>query len=531
MSQKVQISVLPHQKEDKEYIKNLIAGNLNIKKDTDFYFELVRENIDARKKTVKYVLTYEVFVGDTSKSENTKKAERNYLYVENGKPIYIVGAGPAGLFAALKAIELGLKPIIVERGKPIKERRRDLAKLNKQHIVNNNSNYCFGEGGAGTYSDGKLYTRSKKRGNQQEILEKLVEFGASQDILVNAHPHIGTNKLPQIIENIRNLILKKGGLFLFQHKLTDIKIENKKVKELEIQNLLTNETYSVPCNQFMLATGHSARDIFELLHKNEITIEFKPFALGVRVEHPQELINQIQYHCTTEELSETMQFLPSAAYSWVEQVNGKGVYSFCMCPGGIIAPCATSEGEIVTNGWSPSKRNNPWANSGIVTEIGNDELKDFQEFGPFSGLEFQKFVENKMWIAGGKTQSAPAQRLIDFLNNKKSTSLPKCSYLAGITSSPLHEVLPPFLVKRLQKAFKQVGKKMKGYLSNEAVIVATESRTSSPIRIPRNKETYCHIDTEGLYPVGEGAGYAGGIVSAAMDGSNSMEKIFLVQKN
>jgi len=530
MSRRVEITLLPHQKNDDVYIKSIIQRKLSIPANEVFSFKLFRENIDARKKPVKYILTFDVVLGIIENAD-LKHPERNYKYVENANPIYIVGAGPAGLFAALKALELGLKPIIVERGKQIKERRRDLAKLNKEHVVNNNSNYCFGEGGAGTYSDGKLYTRSKKRGNQLEILEKLVEFGSNPDILIKAHPHIGTNKLPQIIENIRNTIIKKGGIFLFHHKLIDIIVKDNEISKIEIEHVETKEKNIVNCKQLILATGHSARDIFKLLEKREIELEFKPFALGVRVEHPQELINKIQYHCTTEELGETMTFLPPAAYSWVEQVNGKGVYSFCMCPGGIIAPCATSEGEIVTNGWSPSKRNNPWANSGIVTEIGLDETKDFAKYGSLKGLEFQKSIENNMFKAGGETQTAPAQRLLDFTQNKTSIDLPKCSYLAGITSVPLHEVLPKFLVERLQQAFLQVGKKMKGYLTNEAVIVATESRTSSPIRIPRNKDTFNHIRVKGLYPVGEGAGYAGGIVSAAMDGSNCMEKILNSMEN
>lgn len=526
MVKRVQVLVPPHQKNDENYIHQIIADQLALKKSTQFYYKLVRENIDARKKDVKYVLTFDVSFNKNEIHQEIP-ALNELKFIGNAHPIYIIGAGPAGLFAAIKAIELGLKPIIVERGKPVKERRRDLAMLNKKHIVNPNSNYCFGEGGAGTYSDGKLYTRSKKRGNQQEILEKLVAFGASNEILIKAHPHIGTNKLPGIIENIRDLIIKKGGIFLFNHQLTDLNIQNNQLISVTIKNILTEEFEEVACNNLILATGHSARDIFYLLDKRKIKIEFKPFALGVRVEHPQKLINAIQYHCQINQLEETMKFLPPAAYSWVEQVNGKGVYSFCMCPGGIIAPCATEQEEIVTNGWSPSKRNNPWANSGIVTEINHEDLKLFEKFGELKGLEFQKNVEHSMWVNGGKTQRAPAQRLVDFINNKPSIDLPNCSYLAGVVQAHLHEILPNFIVKRIQQAFKQVGKKMKGYLTNEAIIVATESRTSSPVRVPRNPETFEHIEIKGLYPVGEGAGYAGGIISAAMDGSNCMEKIAL----
>ena len=525
MPQRVQLAVLPERKKDQDFLIHLISKSLNVASNKIGHIKLIRENIDARRKPIKYKLTFEVY----AKSEKVafQKAKFNFLDVHHAKPVFIIGAGPAGLFAALKALEIGLKPIVIERGKKVKDRRRDLAQLVKKHEVNPNSNYCFGEGGAGTYSDGKLYTRSKKRGNQQEILEKLVWFGASEDILVKAHPHIGTNKLPKIIEAIREKIIEKGGEIWVEHLLTDIEIEKNTVKSISVKNLQNSAVEKIATNSLMLATGHSARDIFYLLHQKKIALEQKPFALGVRVEHPQALINRIQYHCSLEQLEETIEFLPPAAYSWVEQIEGNGVYSFCMCPGGVIAPCATAQEEVVTNGWSPSKRNNPWANSGIVTEITHDHTRNYAEFEALAGLKFQEEVEHKMWVAGGKSQMAPAQRLLDFVNGKTSKDLPSCSYLAGITPAPLHELLPEFVYKRLRKAFLKVGKKMKGYLTNEAVVVATESRTSSPVRIPRDKISFKHIDIKGLFPVGEGAGYAGGIVSAAMDGSNCMEKINL----
>lgn len=522
MATKVQVKVKPEQRGDTKFLKTVISEKLNLQSEEVHNYRVIRENIDARKRQVLYVLTVVV-------NEKEKPATPSFHFqkVHNANPIFIVGAGPAGLFAALKALEKGRKPIVLERGKNVKNRRRDLAQLTKKHEVNPHSNYCFGEGGAGTYSDGKLYTRSKKRGNQLEILEKLVFFGAHEDILVKAHPHIGTNKLPQIITKIRETIIDQGGEIRFGAHVSDLSIHDNKLTGVTWQNLTSENVNHEPTDQLVIATGHSARDIFLLLHQKNVELEFKPFALGVRVEHPQALINSMQYHCSVDELTETMKFLPPASYSWVQQVKGKGVYSFCMCPGGIIAPCATQQEEVVTNGWSPSKRNNPWANSGIVTEVDWGAIPKFHHHGPLAGMYFQADVEKKMWVAGGKTQQAPAQRLIDFIEGKNSKTLPSCSYLPGITSAPIHQLLPNFVTVRLQKAFQQIGKKMKGYLTNEAVVVAIESRTSSPVRIPRNRETYEHISVKGLYPVGEGAGYAGGIVSAAMDGSNAMEKLVL----
>lgn len=431
------------------------------------------------------------------------------------KKVAIIGAGPAGLYAALRAIEAGITPVVFERGKDVRARRRDLAAINKAQTVNPESNYCFGEGGAGTYSDGKLYTRSKKRGNVLKALEWLVHFGASDDILVEAHPHIGTNKLPAIITAMREAVIAHGGAVHFNAKLTDIKIENNNIKGLEINGDTWHDFSEV-----VLATGHSARDIFYLLHKRGVTIAAKPFALGVRVEHTQELINDIQYHGDHQN-----PYLPPASYALVEQVNGMGVYSFCMCPGGIIAPCATEAEEVVTNGWSPSKRNNPYANSGIVVSVSPEDLPNYKENDPFVCLDFQKKVEYDCWVAGGKTQRVPAQRMIDFVQGKTSADFPKTSYQPGIVSVNLAEVLPPLIAKRLQKAFVKFGRKMNGYYTNEAVLHAPESRTSSPVSIPRDPNTLEHIDIKGLYPCGEGAGYAGGIISAAIDGINCVDAI------
>jgi uncharacterized FAD-dependent dehydrogenase len=441
--------------------------------------------------------------------------------------VIIIGAGPAGMFAALQLIEKGIKPIILERGKDVRARRRDLAILNKEGEVNPESNYCFGEGGAGTYSDGKLYTRSSKRGDINRILNLFVHFGAEEKILYESHPHIGTNKLPSIITSIRKKIVDCGGEFLFEKKVTDLIIKDNTIKGVK-----TSDGNSFEGRAVILATGHSARDIFELLHAKKILIESKAFALGVRVEHPQSLIDSVQYHTSTPHPRDP--FLPPASYSWVEQVDGKGVFSFCMCPGGIIAPAATSPGELVVNGWSPSKRNNPYANSGIVVSVEPHCLVETQCFaslrkhGALAGMYFQRSVEQKAFECGGGKFIAPSQRLADFIDNKISSSLPGCSYTPGIHSVSLKEVLPGFVHKNLQQAFKQFGKKMKGYLTNEAVVVATESRTSSPVRILRDTESLQHPQIRNLYPCGEGAGYAGGIVSAAMDGERVAKQIAFI---
>jgi uncharacterized FAD-dependent dehydrogenase len=512
MSALVQIVIKPQQQEDLEFIYRLGLQKAKLHPDEVIDWRIRKRSLDARKATIKMNVQLEFWkVGEVRELTQAWTAKT----VDPERKIAIIGAGPAGLYAALRAIEAGITPVVFERGKDVRARRRDLAAINKAQTVNPESNYCFGEGGAGTYSDGKLYTRSKKRGNVLKALEWLVHFGASEDILVEAHPHIGTNKLPAIITAMREAVIAHGGAVHFNAKLTDIKIENKAVKGLEI-NGDTWHNFS----EVVLATGHSARDIFYLLHKRGVTIAAKPFALGVRVEHAQELINDIQYHGDHQN-----PYLPPASYALVEQVDGMGVYSFCMCPGGIIAPCATEKEEVVTNGWSPSKRNNPYANSGIVVSVAPEDLPNYMENDPFVCLDFQKKVEYDCWVAGGKTQQVPAQRMVDFVQGKTSTDFPKTSYQPGIVSVNLAEVLPPLIAKRLQKAFVKFGRKMKGYYTNNAVLHAPESRTSSPVSIPRHPDSLEHIAIKGLYPCGEGAGYAGGIISAAIDGINCVDAI------
>ncbi len=512
MSALVQIVIKPQQQEDLEFIYRLGLQKAKLNPNEVIDWRIRKRSLDARKASIKLNVQLEFWkVGEVREVAQAWRAKT----VDPEKKVAIIGAGPAGLYAALRAIEAGITPVVFERGKDVRARRRDLAAINKAQTVNPESNYCFGEGGAGTYSDGKLYTRSKKRGNVLKALEWLVHFGASDDILVEAHPHIGTNKLPAIITAMREAVIAHGGAVHFNAKLTDIKIENNSIKGLEINGDTWHDFSEV-----VLATGHSARDIFYLLHKRGVTIAAKPFALGVRVEHTQELINDIQYHGDHQN-----PYLPPASYALVEQVNGMGVYSFCMCPGGIIAPCATEAEEVVTNGWSPSKRNNPYANSGIVVSVAPEDLPNYKENDPFVCLDFQKKVEYDCWVAGGKTQRVPAQRMIDFVQGKTSADFPKTSYQPGIVSVNLAEVLPPLIAKRLQKAFVKFGRKMNGYYTNEAVLHAPESRTSSPVSIPRDPNTLEHIDIKGLYPCGEGAGYAGGIISAAIDGINCVDAI------
>lgn len=515
MQSKIQLQVSPEVAASETLLKEEIKQQLSLKADSPLTFKILKRSIDARGRKIRINLSLVAAVDEILESE---KIQFLYPDVSNAtKTCHIIGAGPAGLFAALRCIELGIKPIIVERGKDVRTRRRDLAAINKNHLVNSESNYCFGEGGAGTYSDGKLYTRSNKRGDIDKILKVFVFHGASSEILVDAHPHIGTNKLPQLIATMRETILKSGGEVHFNSKLIDLISKNDKLLSIKIQS--ENGEHEIPVQQLILATGHSARDIYELLHAKNILVEAKPFALGVRAEHPQELIDSIQYHChTNKEVTDKRRFLPAASYSLVHQAKGYGVYSFCMCPGGIIAPCATSQEEIVTNGWSPSKRNNPFANSGIVVGLDLKDFEPYKKFGPLAGLEFQKHFEHLAWQMGGKTQTAPAQGLLDFVNGKVSSSLPSCSYQPGVKSADMHQLLGKTLGSALKEGFKSFGAKMRGYLSNDAIIVGVESRTSTPVRIPRDKELLHHPQLINLYPCGEGAGYAGGIVSAAMDG-------------
>ena len=508
----VQIAVLPRQQEDLEYILELALKKQKLRKEGIADWRIRKRSIDARRRPIKINLQIELWLKGEERVRIPPFIPKN---VSSAKKIAIIGAGPAGLYAALRSVEAGLKPIVYERGKDVRERRRDLAAINKNDIVNPESNYCFGEGGAGTYSDGKLYTRSKKRGNVLKAMEWFVHFGADEDILVNAHPHIGTNKLPKIITAMREAIIENGGEVHFNSKLTDIKVEEGGIEAIQI-----NEGAWYQFDYVILATGHSARDIYYMLHDKNITIEAKGFAIGVRVEHSQELIDHIQYHGEDDN-----PYLPPASYSLVEQVDGFGVYSFCMCPGGIIAPCATEQEEVVTNGWSPSKRNNPYANSGIVVTVAPSDLPNYKEDDPFVCLNYQKEVERRCWEAGGRTQKVPAQRMIDFVEGTISTDFPKTSYQPGIVAADLNKVLPTLLSEKLKKAFVLFGKKMKGYYTNEAVLHAPESRTSSPISIPRDSVTFEHIEIEGLYPCGEGAGYAGGIISAAIDGINCVDAI------
>src|SRR5690554_5278356 len=512
MSIMVQIAVLPRQQEDLDYILELALAKQNLRRESLSEWRIRKRSIDARRRPIKVNLQIEMWLKGEKREVIPPFVPQN---VHDAKRIAIIGSGPAGLYAALRAVEAGLKPIVFERGKDVRERRRDLAAINKQQIVNPESNYCFGEGGAGTYSDGKLYTRSKKRGNVLKSLEWFVHFGADQDILIDAHPHIGTNKLPKIIASMRDSIIENGGEVHFNSKMTDIKLKDSAIQAIQINNGEWLEFDNV-----ILATGHSARDIYYLLHRKNIYMEAKGFAIGVRVEHQQELIDHIQYHGDDDN-----PYLPPASYSLVEQVDGFGIYSFCMCPGGIIAPCATEQDEVVTNGWSPSKRNNPYANSGIVVTVAPSDLPNYKEGDPFVCLDFQKEVEKRCWEAGGKTQRVPAQRMIDFVEGRISVDFPKTSYQPGIVSADLNEVLPPILSERLKKAFVAFGKKMNGYYTNEAVLHAPESRTSSPISIPRNPKTLEHVDIKGLYPCAEGAGYAGGIISAAIDGINCVDAI------
>ena len=469
------------------------------------HLRIVRKSMDARQPQILILLKVEVYLGYEEFSDELRIFKPQP--VSNAKTCHIIGFGPAGIYAALQLLELGIKPIILERGKAVKERRRDLAVLNRKLIVDPDSNYCFGEGGAGTYSDGKLYTRSTKRGDIKKVLDVFIQHGADERIAYEAHPHIGTNKLPGIIENMRATILEKGGEVHFNKRVSGFNI----VKDI-IKNLQCADGSEYNCEHVILATGHSSRDIFELLHKQNILIEAKPFALGVRVEHEQTLIDSIQYKRVMRG-----EFLPPSSYSLVTQACERGVFSFCMCPGGIIAPASTSPGETVVNGWSPSKRNGRFANSGIVVSVNPENWKQFEEHGPLAALELQKQVEQKAFASTGSIK-APAQRMEDLIQNKLSKDLPDCSYVPGIVPVQLQSILPEFVLQSLKQGLIDFGNKMKGYRTNDAVLVGVESRTSSPVRIPRNKETFRHPQISNLFPCGEGAGYAGGIVSAAMDG-------------
>jgi uncharacterized FAD-dependent dehydrogenase len=513
MKKQVQVNLSPADASDETRIKRSAASAAGIRPEEITSLRISKRSVDARKKNIRVNLTIELASG--GESVNLDIAPFKGINIANSQEVIIVGAGPAGLFGALRLIELGLKPVILERGRDVSSRKRDIARISREHVVDTDSNYCFGEGGAGTFSDGKLYTRSKKRGDNSRVLELLVLHGANENILYESHPHLGTDKLPGIIAKIRNTIIECGGAVLFETRVNDIIIEGNSVKGVIASG---NVKYSSPF--LLLSTGHSSRDIYDILLRRGVAMEMKTFAAGVRVEHPQELIDRIQYHGNPRG-----RYLPAASYNLVRQVDGRGVYSFCMCPGGFIVPSATSQEEVVVNGMSPSGRNSPYANSGIVVEIRPEDLVRYSDSGIMAGIKFQEDAEKLAWQNGGSSQRAPAQRLTDFISGKNSSTLPKSSYFPGITSSELNKWLPDLIGKRLQEGFRQFGSLMKGYITGEAVVLGVESRTSSPLRIPRDPETMQHINISGLYPCGEGSGYAGGIVSSAVDGIRAAEEI------
>ena len=512
MVKEMQLRVTLEEEKSEGILQKKAAHRLKIDEKDINAVKVLRKSIDARKALV--VFNYKVAVYIQEQIPESPVRSFEYKDVSSAKEVHIIGFGPAGMFAALRCIELGYRPIVLERGKKVQERRRDIRAINQEHMVDEDSNYCFGEGGAGTYSDGKLYTRSLKRGDVRRVFENLVYHGATEQILIDAHPHIGTNKLPKIVENIRETILRHGGEIHFKSRVTDFVIKDNKLQAIQLQN-----GTEMAVDRVILATGHSARDIFYLLHQKNIALQAKSFAMGVRVEHPQHIIDSIQYHCK----GERNELLPPASYSLVHQVKDRGVYSFCMCPGGFIVPAATAPGEVVVNGMSPSKRNNLFANSGIVVEINvNEDLYKYERFGVLKGLEYQKDLEKLAFTSGGRTQVAPAQRLTDFVEGRLSNDLNPTSYQPGLKSAPLHSLLPKLIGSRLRAGFMVFGEKMKGYYTTEANVVGVESRTSSPVNIPR-KENLEHPEIQGLFPCGEGGGYAGGIVSAAMDGERCAE--------
>ena len=511
MYQEIEITTLPEEVQDLGIIRRKALDKSGWKKIDHLHVR--KRSIDARQRKIVYRLRVQIYLDELPPKDTLLLP--SLPDVNGKKTVVVIGAGPAGYFAALELIEQGLKPIIFERGHSVQNRRKSLRDIQQFGIVDPDSNYCFGEGGAGTYSDGKLYTRSHKRGKIAKVLQLLVEHGAHPDILVDAHPHIGSNKLPRIIQAIRETIERHGGEVHFESKMTDLIIQNK-----EIQGVIINGTDEILCQQVILATGHSARDIYLLLAQKKVKIEAKPFALGVRLEHPQPIIDEIQY-----KQKNRSENLPAASYNISCQVEKRGVFSFCMCPGGLIVPAATAPGEIVVNGMSLSRRDSPFANSGFVTEIRLTDLHENILDNPLSGMEFQQKIEQKVFDAGEGTQKAPAQRLTDFVEGKLSPSLPDSSYIPGLLSRRVDELLPDFVTQHLRQGLKTFKKKMPTYYTQEANVVAVESRTSSPVRIPRDRETYQHIEIKGLYPCAEGAGYAGGIVSAALDGQNVAKAI------
>lgn len=508
MIHEFQIRVLPSQAASEQTIKDYIAHDRGIDIRTIYGVRVLRRSIDARQRTVFVNLTVRVYVNEMPQDDAYRHTD--YHDVSDGRQVIVVGEGPGGLFASLRLIELGLRPVVLERGKNVRERKMDLSLITKTQKVDEESNYCFGEGGAGAYSDGKLYTRSKKRGNTEKILNVFCQHGASTSILADAHPHIGTDKLPRVIENMRNTILECGGEVHFRTKMTGFIVNSDTVTGVEAVDLETGRelTFHGPV---ILATGHSARDVYRYLDKSGIEIEPKGIAVGVRLEHPAALIDRIQYH----NKNGRGKFLPAAEYSFVTQVDGRGVYSFCMCPGGFVIPAATGPQQIVVNGMSPSNRGTQWSNSGMVVET---RPEDIEGEGRLKMMHFQEGLERMCWQQGNMRQTAPSQRMADFVNNRLSYDLPKSSYAPGLISSPLHFWLPPHVGKRLQDGFRKFGQTSHGFLTNEAVLIAVETRTSSPVRILRAADTLQHVRLKGLFPCGEGAGYAGGIVSAGVDG-------------
>lgn len=542
MIHEYQLRILPEQAASEQSLKQYIGREKGLDVRTINAIRILKRSIDARQRTIYVNLTIRVFVNETPSEEEFERTD--YPNVEGRPAVIVVGAGPGGLFAALKLIELGLRPIVVERGKNVRERKEDLARISREHKVDAESNYSFGEGGAGAYSDGKLYTRSKKRGSVEKILNVFCQHGASPTILSDAHPHIGTDKLPRVIENMRNTILACGGEVHFQTRMESILIEGQKVKGIETN---TGKTFFGPV---ILATGHSARDVYRWLYAHGVQLETKGIAIGVRLEHPSMLIDQIQYH----NKNGRGKYLPAAEYSFVQQVDGRGVYSFCMCPGGFVVPAASGPHQLVVNGMSPSNRGTKWSNSGMVVETRPEDLllpemqlqaEPFPESNEslteelilrdgkqpegtihtLAMMRFQEKLEQICWQQGNMRQTAPSQRMVDFTRKKLSYDLPATSYSPGLVSSPLHFWMPSFLSERLSKGFQLFGKSSRGFLTNEAVMIAVETRTSSPVRIVRDKDTLQHLTVEGLFPCGEGAGYAGGIVSAGIDGERCAEAV------
>jgi hypothetical protein len=512
MPVELELRIAPETVDSMEEIRKAVNLQSDIASDSIQHIEILRKSLDARKHPIVFLLKVRVF--QTGEEVVIEDKTTHYTQPNSAKTCHIIGFGPAGIFAALQCLEQGIKPIVLERGKAVKDRISDISAIHKTLQIDPDSNYCFGEGGAGTYSDGKLYTRSSKRGDIKKVLNIFIQHGADAKIGIEAHPHIGTNKLPRIIENMRKTIIEFGGEVHFGKRVSDFVLENDEIKKIQCA-----DDSEYPCEHVILATGHSARDIFELLHHKNILIEAKPFALGVRVEHTQELIDSIQYKCDSRGI-----FLPPASYSLVSQVKGRGVFSFCMCPGGVIAPAGTQSNETVVNGWSSSARNGPFSNSGIVVQVQPENWQQYGTKGALAALAFQSEIEQKAFKVVGSIQ-APAQRLEDFIQKKTSQHLPKSSYIPGLTSYDLNSVLPRFISDTLREGFIDFGKKMRGYRTNDAIVVGVESRTSSPVRIPRDKETLRHPQIKNLFPCGEGAGYAGGIVSAAMDGIACILKI------